>query len=130
MLLKDIKLAESVNILNFSEYGNDFYSIFAADVNKRIANKRSGVGIAKLKLLCVSRSMVKRTVMSYAYNATLSSMSDDIISHFSFKDGKYRCHKTGVSLEKAEIRELCLIIVGAIKAFSPPLTSFLLFMGH
>lgn len=36
MLLKNIELARSVNIMNDSEYGNDFYSEFAKFVNNKI----------------------------------------------------------------------------------------------
>lgn len=128
MLLKNIALARSVNIMNESNYGNDFYSEFVNFVKNKIDNKKSGVGLEKIKLISVRREIIKKTVMSYAYNAKPLSMSNDIRSFFDYKNEEYVDRVCGISLTNNEMKEYCNIIIKAIKSYSQPLTYFLTFL--
>lgn len=75
MIMQDKGLAESVNVLNYSDFGNDFYSDFAQYVAGFISRKKkSSSNLETLKSIKPTRDIVKKTVMSYAYNATNISM--------------------------------------------------------
>lgn len=129
MLLKDTSLARSVNVLNDTEYGFDYYSTFADFVNKAIHKKRVGIGIDKFRIIGVYRDIVKKSVMSYAYNARSISMYEDIKSFFKKTENGYIDEKSGVFLTKIEMHAYCKIIVSQIKKFSGPMTNFLTFFN-